>query len=330
MPDATSVPEWVVTSDETASALAAWATERGLHYERLGLLPRASRSLREDPEIGIDGWSTSAALKKGAIDSAYRSWGPRKERPLRFAENICSGQLGGGLAGVVAHHSSAHSRIASGGINFTALASTTAVIVVLPEAGRVTRELEGRYKPSRRIIEVGAPKPLYGPLTRPVDLTPTLGKRYRWALWTRDDESLVARAFDAAVVAALEAAPERTSVTVAGGVLVVEANGYLDDPASLDALLRLALALAGALRAVAARDLPRLAPGAALPAPADTPFRRWAREGASRIEWAEPPSDVATATGMYRSLAAPRERGCSMAALAAIAALLAGAAAVRR
>jgi hypothetical protein len=220
--------------------------------------------------------------------------------------------------------------VASGGSNFTALASTTAVLVMQPEAGRVTRELEGRPKPTRRIIEVGAPKPEYGPLTRPVDLTPALGKRYIWELWTRDDEALVARVFDDEVIAALGTAPERTAVTVQGGVLVVEANGYLDSPASLDALVRLASALARALRAVAAHELPRLAPGTALPPPVDTPFRRWAREGAARVEWPEPPSDSASATSAYQTLAAPRERGCSMATLVAIAALAAGMAAVLR
>jgi hypothetical protein len=332
MPDAPAVPEWVVTSEETASSMAAWARERGLAYQRLGLLPRASPNLRENPELGIDGWSTSSALKRGAIDTAYRSWGPRKERPLRFSESVCSGQLPSGLAGIVAHHSSAHSRVATGDLNFTALASTTAVLVMLPEAGRVTRELAGRPKSTRLIIEVGAPKPEYGPLTRRVDLTPALGKRYRWELWTQDDEALVARVFDAEVIAALDAAPERTAVTVEGGVLVVEANGYLDDPASLDSLVRLASALARALRAVAAHELPRLAPGTALPPPAETPFRRWAREGAAGVEWPQPPGDAATATSAYQAKirAAPRERGCSMATLAAMAALAAGVAAVLR
>ena len=298
----------------------------------MGFCPGRRATSREDPELGIDGWSNSSALERGAIDTAYRSWGPRKERPLRFSESVCSGPLPGGLTGIVAHHSSAHSRVASGGFNFTALASTTAVLVMEPQAGRVTRDLEARPKSTRRIIEVGAPKPEYGSLTRPVDLTPSLGKRYGWELWAGDDESLVARVFDDEVIAALDAAPDRTAVTVQGGVVVVEANGYLDDPPSLDALVRLAAALVAAIRTVALRELPRLAPGAPLPAPADTPFRRWAREGAARVEWPEPPHDSATAASAYQSMlrAAPRERGCSMAALAAIAALAGLAAVVRR
>ncbi len=46
-----ALPDWLATTDETAAALAAWARERGLSYERHGAEPAAPFAVAE-----ADGW----------------------------------------------------------------------------------------------------------------------------------------------------------------------------------------------------------------------------------------------------------------------------------
>jgi hypothetical protein len=293
-------PEWVATAEDAGAAMAGWARQHSLAYERVGLLPAASDYLRTGTQYGVDGWSRSMVQERGVPDGRIRSFSRPKERPVRFSENLCTGILPGGIDGTLAHHSG----VIAGGVPGepgTRLVGTTAVVVLLPEGRRVTRELVGR--PHVKGLKVIGPDPekeqrelSYGE----ADLTPSLEDQYTWEVWAEDDERPVAELFDAELVEALAGAPDHATVTAREGMLVVEANGYLTDPLVLDSLLRPAALLAERLRRAASR-LPRLEPGTQLPRPADTPLRRWTVQGAGTVPWPQPPPDLRTAVSTYES-----------------------------
>ena len=75
-----AVADWYATSETQARALYDWAGQQGLRYERYGVLP-----------------TVSTLLSAGEDDGT----GP----PARWAENLCTGTLPGGLDGTLAHFS---------------------------------------------------------------------------------------------------------------------------------------------------------------------------------------------------------------------------------
>jgi hypothetical protein len=316
-----ALPDWLATTEETAAAMAAWARDRGLSYERHGLLPPASKMLRRS--LGDRGGTAQWVLYPdlpgvqpgkryggGLLISGRAGRVPR--RPPRFSENLCSGTLPGGLAGTLAHHTFVFYRPTGGegGINWVAQ-GYTAVVAMLPEGRRVTRDLEAiprqeRMAEGQKATAVIGPKESialeFGPVHKEIDLTPSMRERYRWEMWAEDDERLVTQAIDLSVVARLDAVPEETAVTVRGGMLVVEAFGLFVDPGVLDSLARLASGIAERLRRMAAW-MPRLEPGTALQPPADTRLHRWATAGAALVDWPQPPPDVAAAIAAYGPVA---------------------------
>ena len=300
----TAPDDFVATTEVTAAVAADWAGRHGLAYERVGLLPAASPGL-----------SNALGLGSRYADGRTRTssgGGPRRDgalirspmRPERFSENLCSGRLPGGLEGTLAHHTYIHGEGDGGEHRATGF---TVVVAFRPDAARVCRSLVGRVDDGTRTLAVAPPDPGYGPLLKPVDATPTLGDRWRWTAWVEDDETAIAAAFDAPVLAALDAAAGIRTISVMGGMLVVETERhYVDEPAKLDALAQVAAAVAGGLSRSAAR-LPRLEPGPVLPAPADTRLRRWVVEGAARVAWSEPPPDVDSAVQAYAAAASAGE-----------------------
>jgi hypothetical protein len=293
----TSPPEWAVSDEEAASAMAAWASQHRLRYERTGLLPAASEYLTAGLGQGIDGWRKSMVQTKGVPGGRIQFYDDRKERPVRFSENLCSGILPGRLTGTLAHHSGIYETAGEHGAR---LLHTTAVVAPSPDGRRVVRELTGQARAKGSyVIGSDLEKPARELSYDKIELPPSLGGRSEWTVWKYDDKDAVAVLFDPELVEAIERAPEHRSVTLRDGMLVVEANGYLTDPADLDALLRPACLLAERLRAAAGRLRP-LAPGEALPPPADTPLRRWVTEQAARVSWTDPPPDVPTAINASR------------------------------
>jgi len=75
------VADWYATSETQAGALAAWAGQQGLRYERYGVLPKVSKLL-----------------------SAGEGDAPGSP-PARWAESLCTGRLPGGLEATLAHFS---------------------------------------------------------------------------------------------------------------------------------------------------------------------------------------------------------------------------------
>jgi hypothetical protein len=289
-----SAPDWLVTGPSTADAMAAWAASRGLAFERLGLLPAASEELR----IGAGaGWQHTAVRVAEHLGGAVREYGKAATRPERFTENLCTGTLAAGLHGAVGHHFGAVRRDPDQG---WALTPFTAVVAHVPEAGRAVRSLHSERPIGGRTISLREQADLpYGRLLQEADFTPTLRDRVRWRLWFEDPPELIAPAFDGEFVAALSETPEDTSVVAGEGRIAVCSRGVLDPPA-IEALIRVAAALAQGLEHCAA-VLPALDPDAPLPAPADTPLRRWAGEGAARLAWDTPPKDVPSTVEAYAS-----------------------------
>ena len=89
---------WYATHEGQASAMAAWASRQGLRYERYGVLPTVSELL----ERGVSEVERATAAKElTGLD--FVSFAGQK--PGRWAENICTGVLPGGLEGTLAHFS---------------------------------------------------------------------------------------------------------------------------------------------------------------------------------------------------------------------------------
>jgi hypothetical protein len=306
----TSEPDWLVTEQSLADAVAAWAASRGLAFERLGLLPAASEVLR----IGAGaGWHQTAVRVAEHLDGAVRQYGKVANRPERFTENVCTGALAPGLRGAVGHHFGAVRRDPDEG---WAVTPFTAVVGHAPAAGQVVRALHSERPVGGRTITLrDHADPPYGRLLQEADFTPALRDRIRWRLWFEDAPEFVAPALGEELASALSETPEDTSVVVGEGRIAVCAGGVLDLP-GIEALIRVAAALAQGLERCAA-GLPALDPDAPLPAPADTPLRRWAGEGAARLSWDTPPKNVPSAVEAYasgggkRGLFGRRRRGAS-------------------
>jgi hypothetical protein len=286
--------DWFSTPEETQARMRSWAAERGLSYEPLGLLPPASDFLRGGLGLGNVMHQSRVQHGRGAVLTFKDS----KLRPARFSENLCSGVLPGGAEGTLCHHSYLY-RPADEGWR---VICDTVVLAHVPEGARVTRWLTGRPQKTRAKT-ITVTKPVYGADEKEVDLTPALRERIYWEVDADEDTEPLSRVFDPDVMAALEAAPELTRITVREGWLAVELPEAQDDPAALDALCRLAGALAAALRRAAAGERTLEPGGGPLPEPPSTPYRRYLDEGVARVRWEAPPPDVKTAIERYLAVA---------------------------
>jgi hypothetical protein len=303
-----STPDWLVTERPLADAIAAWAASRGLVFERLGLLPAASEEL----SFGAgEGWQHTGV--RAELPGGFRRYEKSAHRPERFTENVCTGSLAPGLHGAVGHHFAVARRDPHKG---WAVTPWTAVVALDPAAGRAARHLHTVRPvdaPTVTLREQSVPP--YGRLWQEAEFTPALGDRLRWRLWFEDAPDLIAPAFDHDFVAALSETPDDTSVAVWGGRIAVCASGVLDLP-GIEGLIRVTAALARGLER-SATTLPKLRPDAPLPPPADTPLRRWVRDGAATLTWENPPGDVPSAVEAYaagdgrRGLFGRRRRGAS-------------------
>ena len=97
--------------------------------------------------------------------------------------------------------------------------------------------------------------------------------------------------------------PSGTRVECESGRLCVVLSGYpASDVATLDALCRLASAVASAVRNVVDKS-PPLDPGETVgKPPAEGPRERWIDRGVALVEWAEPPPGIHLAQQAYREV----------------------------
>ena len=109
--------DWYATSESQAGALAAWAEQQGLRYERYGVLPKVSELL-------------SAGEESSQLHAP----------PARWAESLCTGRLPGGLEGTLAHFSYRVYVTDAGWDLYT----HTVVVARVLDGIRVARDMEAR------------------------------------------------------------------------------------------------------------------------------------------------------------------------------------------
>ena len=197
------------------------------------------------------------------------------------------------------------------------LVPRTVVLVRVPEAVRVVRDLAGPLGEATALVSFGrAPD---GAAPDPRFLT-AAGRR--WRAEPAEDHAMLRAVLEPAA----GALPEGASVEVHDGALCLVARTAVTDAAALDLLGHTASALARGLTAAAAAAA-RPA-GTAYPPPADTPAARRAAADAAALAWPEPPDNLAAARAAYtepvrRPEAARRTRSSALGWSAA--GLLAGA-----
>jgi hypothetical protein len=274
--------------------MRAWASERGLLYEPLGLLPPASDFLHRG--LGMRGEMHHAPVQSGR--GGIISYRNSKLRPARFSENVCSGTLPGGVEGTLCQH--AYLGFAGHGEGDPGYAAVcdTIVLVRLPEGARLTRGLVGRAQRTRG-KNIVLTKREYRDDTKELEPSPALRERTWFEVDADEETRPLAGLFDPDVVATFEAAPELARVCMREGWLTVELPEIETDPAVLDSLCRLAAVLVVAARREAAR-LPGLEPGAGpVPPPPSTPYTQYLDRGVAQVRWDAPPPDVKTAGERY-------------------------------
>lgn len=245
------------TSESQASALYDWARRQGLRYERYGVLPTVSKLL----ESGEESSRANAS-------------------PARWAENLCTGTLPGGLEGTLAHFSYQY---------YSSDAWThetwTIVLARVLDGIRIARDMEAR--PEWGIVLSFERE--FGPEYRDIQAGELL-----WRVPVEEDEKLVR--------GAVSALPDDRYYSLREGMIVVAVKGVLADPEALYQHCRVAAAFAAGLRNTA-RLLRPLVPGEALPAPRSTPYRDWVAAGAAQVRWRDPPPDLDSAATGYAEAA---------------------------
>jgi len=279
-------------TDRWRESMAGWAHERGLDFEDAGLLPPWSRTLA----AGLGAGEHRAGLVIERTKHSITSVGGFKKRPERSTHHICRGRLPGGLDGLVAHHLHLYLDSDPEGQSWKATPDTV-VVARLPEGSRVVCELRGKPMPPDakvgRVVDLSDGS---GPPPQPRSSDERGG--YRWTVDPAEDPALLRELLGAGLDAAIAAAPAGTTVELRYGALCVSAKGAITDPAALDALCRVAAAVAaGVDRAAALLNLQD--PAAPLPAPRDDARARWIDAGVRRISWREPPASVPAAAAAY-------------------------------
>ena len=270
------------TSDETAAALAEWARERGLRYEREGMLPTASEYLEPGDSPAASAARAGPVLDRLHVDVPDHLVANLDDRP-HWAESLCQGMLPGGLDGTLAHYCWwQHVGSGEGGGRWTIQTNTVVVAPVL-EGTRIARDLEGR---ANWPTEISSYEREYGSDYRRVEIGPRA-----WDIPAEEDDGLVRTALER--VPALDA-----TITLRDGWLVLITRDEYGDPAALDGVCRTIAAAARGLRD-AARTLRPLAPGDPLPEARSTPYRDWVKQGANRVRWSTPPPDLNSAVAGY-------------------------------
>lgn len=271
------------TSDETGSALAAWARGHGLRYERQGMLPTASEFLEPGESPAASAARVTPVLDRVGVDVPSEYLAQLDSRP-HWAESLCHGTLPGGLDGTLAHYCW-WQHVSSGGGDGGRWKIQTNTVVVAPvlEGVRVARDLEAR---AHWPTELSSYEREYGADYRRVQIGP-LG----WSIPVEEDEQLVRAALER--VPAIDA-----TITLRDGWLVALKRDEDVEAADLDHLCRTVAAVADGLRG-AARTLRPLQPGDPLPEPRSTPYREWLKQGADRVRWPTPPPDLNSAVTAY-------------------------------
>jgi hypothetical protein len=269
--------EWLETSPQQADAVADWARERRLAYARLGSLAPASLLLQRDgDDEGVGRISTNG-------------------RPGRWTENVCDGELPGGVAGQIGHHTYLYYSSESWREEHA-----TVTVATLLEGTRIARGFYGETHPPR---ELNLARREFGDDERVVG---TRDGRFTWTIPTETDDALFQELFDARVVAAMARLPRDDRLTVSqreGSLSIALLDRHTTDAAELDALCEATAALAASTRRVA-QSQRQLAPGDVLPEPRATPYRQWARTGAANIDWPRPPATLDEAVTAYGHVAA--------------------------
>ena len=269
------------TTEETAAALAGWARERGLRYERYGMLPTASEYLEPGESPAASGQRAQQVLEQVNVDIPAEHLASLDQR-AHWAESLCHGSLPGGLDGTLAHYCW-WQHVSSGDSGRWKIQTNTVVVAPLLEGTRIARDLEGR---TNWPTEITSYEREYGRDYKDVEIGPR-----KWQIPAEEDEQLVR--------AALERVPPLdATITLRDGWLVALTRDEEVAAAELDTICRTVAAVADGLRD-AARTLRPLTPGDPLPEPRPTPYRDWVKQGADRVPWPAPPPDLSTAVNGY-------------------------------
>lgn len=285
--------------DGAKDTMQSWAAARGLRFEREGLLPPVTESLRAGLGAG-EHRSGFVTKDEGGVFSAR---GGFTKRPERSTWNLCSGRLPGGVDGVVAHHVHLATRSDSDGGESWYAFPRTVVFAMLPDGARAVRWLTGKPGGLGTVTAL-ATVSLGRKTTEPVAPVPSWRQEIDGIGWTAtpaEDPArleLIARP----ATAALAAAPASTRVELYDGALAVVARGVIDDPQQLDALCAVAAAVASAVATIVASE-PALDPAVAVGAPARDARQEWLDTGVRHVTWSSPPASVDAAQAAYREVA---------------------------
>lgn len=264
---------WYATDEDQAAAMAAWAQQQGLRYERYGILPKVSELLSAG-HTAAD--SNAWAEEKLGVQIPDTSGGI----PARWAENLCTGSLPGRLEGTLAHYTYRW-RVDDGWKS----ESWTVVLARVLDGIRVARDMEARPDWGT-VIDFERE---YGPEYKEIE-----HKGLTWKAPVEEDETIVRQAVDAV--------PPDRHYSLREGMVVVAEHGIKTDREELYQLCLAAAAFADGLHRVAREQRP-LRPGDALPEPRSTPYRDWAEAGAAKVQWRDPPPDLDSAATGYAQVA---------------------------
>ena len=262
---------WYATSGEQAQALVDWARQQGLRYERYGVLPKVSALLSSgESQAERNEW---AAKNLGIV-------APGDGRPGRWAENLCTGSLPGGLDGTLAHFS--YTVYDDNGRHTH---TWTVVMARVLDGIRVARDMEAR--PDWGVVlEFGRE---FGPEYKQIEQD-----GLTWKAPVEEDETLVREA--------VRGLPTDRYYSLREGMVVVAVKGVIDDREALYQHCLAASAFADGLHRVARLQRPLLA-GDVLTAPRSTPYRDWVAAGAAQVQWRDPPPDLDSAATGYAGVA---------------------------
>jgi hypothetical protein len=284
-----------------------WARDRGLEYVPDGLLPAWSAALA----AGLGAGTHRAGLVTHRTANSAQAVGGLKKWPERGSHHLCRGRLPGGLEGVLAHH--VHLALdsfgADDGQSWYAFPDTV-VLARLVEGSRVVTHLRARPGAPGEVKALftfgggddAAPAlPVAGPQTL------TRGS-HTWTADPPEDPAILDAIMSRELDEALIAAPEGTEVELRYGALCVSAPNAITQAAALDALCRVATAVAAGV-ARAAALLPSLDAAEPLPAPPVTPRSQWIDAGVARVQWPQPPASVPEAAAAYAEAVRHEARG---------------------
>jgi hypothetical protein len=286
-------------------SLRAWADGRGLAYADERLLPPLTTRLRAGLGTGDKRSEVGVPRFGGRATSTSHH-----TRPERRSSEVCRGTLPGGLDGTLAHHvylgSWTHTE--TGG-RYRRANRLTVVLATLPHGSRVASGLQAGAPGSQRAlaqVDLGR-RHAHDPVRTIAPHPTTRVERggLAWSFATEEDDATVEAIAGPAQLAAFAAAPEDTRAEVEHGALCVFAPGLLDDPDALDALCRLAAALADGIGAAVAQYRP-LQSAESVGPPAPDARSAWVDAGVATVAWPAPPESVAAAAAAYAPVVAAR------------------------